>query len=667
MIPIKMQMINFGPYEDSTVDFNFKSALIAGELANAAEASNGTGKSTIFQALTWVLTGFSRYKNSSRIIRHNTEQAKVIFDFMAGTEQYRITRGRNRANKVSLDFCKVLADGKIEPIQADTNGQLDDKIAEITKIRYDSFLNTVYFAQNSISEFMYGSASVRQKLVAEILAMDRWNEHAKKADIEAKEAEKTLESVRQKIAALGDPVEKRKISEKALVDATELLQNLKPQLEVLGNEITQLQIANASVENQADLQLKKQALAVEVNDTSLLLSKEQQKIDINKTSLGLLQAKVAQLVCVRPGDRPTKLDQINQRLAKLYGEKETLDSQLKAAESGECTTCGWKYDEAHKSHVDAKKEAIQLLTKRIETGEKALADAQDELKKWEVSNKVFSAATIEKIENDSKIKIIEADIANSTAQKKYLESRLDIAQKALSQIPDVVQSNTKEQLAEKIKQQNELQAKQAKLDRIVIESELTKKDAEEKIKQLEELDKSRQSTEKDLKLFSSLNKHFSKSGIQSHILDTVISELEILSNSFLSKLNHKPFSVSFVTQKLDTKGQAKETFDIEVLSPEGKQSIEDISGGEQFRVAFSVRLALATIQARRQGRELQLLLLDEVSSSLDKRGLETFMSIIRELEKTMKILVITHDDSLKEHFQDIIKVKNNGVSATIEQ
>jgi exonuclease SbcC len=111
----------------------------------------------------------------------------------------------------------------------------------------------------------------------------------------------------------------------------------------------------------------------------------------------------------------------------------------------------------------------------------------------------------------------------------------------------------------------------------------------------------------------------------------------------------------------------KETLDVEVISPTSVKYIEDLSGGEQFRVAFSVRLALAAVQARRQGGDLTLLLLDEVSSSLDKVGIETFVSIVKELQKTMIVMLITHDDSLKEHFDNVIKVSNDGQIAKIIQ
>jgi len=61
---------------------------------------------------------------------------------------------------------------------------------------------------------------------------------------------------------------------------------------------------------------------------------------------------------------------------------------------------------------------------------------------------------------------------------------------------------------------------------------------------------------------------------------------------------------------------------------------------------------------------LEFLLLDEVNSPLDRYGVETlFVSVIKSLEDRYKILVITHDESLKEKFDNVINItKVNGES-----
>ena len=58
-------------------------------------------------------------------------------------------------------------------------------------------------------------------------------------------------------------------------------------------------------------------------------------------------------------------------------------------------------------------------------------------------------------------------------------------------------------------------------------------------------------------------------------------------------------------------------------------------------------------------------MMDEVNSPLDRFGVETlFVSVIKSLEEKYKIMVITHDESLKEKFDNVIDVtKVNGESS----
>ena len=81
-------------------------------------------------------------------------------------------------------------------------------------------------------------------------------------------------------------------------------------------------------------------------------------------------------------------------------------------------------------------------------------------------------------------------------------------------------------------------------------------------------------------------------------------------------------------------------------------------------MSLALRIALSDLSSRYGGSHLEFLLLDEVNSPLDRYGVETlFVSVIRSLESQYKMLVITHDETLKEKFENTINVtKVNGDS-----
>jgi exonuclease SbcC len=112
-------------------------------------------------------------------------------------------------------------------------------------------------------------------------------------------------------------------------------------------------------------------------------------------------------------------------------------------------------------------------------------------------------------------------------------------------------------------------------------------------------------------------------------------------------------------QRQSDSGSWTETFDIEVNTGNRKDEFEALSGGEKFRISLALRLAFSKILSKRMGGVVKFLLLDEVSSALDPKGLNMFADIVKQLSNEMKILIITHDDRLKDKFEDIIVVEKD--------
>ena len=169
-------------------------------------------------------------------------------------------------------------------------------------------------------------------------------------------------------------------------------------------------------------------------------------------------------------------------------------------------------------------------------------------------------------------------------------------------------------------------------------------------------------------LFLKLSKMFGKNGIQALLLDSIIEDLEKTSNTILSSMCNEPSTIVLETQRTGTDGTSIiETLDLKVRKDGNLQSFKSLSGGEKFRISLSLRIALSEISSRYGGSSLEFLLLDEVNSPLDRYGVETlFVNVIKSLEEKYKIMVITHDESLKEKFENIIdSTKVNGETEVV--
>jgi DNA repair protein SbcC/Rad50 len=203
---------------------------------------------------------------------------------------------------------------------------------------------------------------------------------------------------------------------------------------------------------------------------------------------------------------------------------------------------------------------------------------------------------------------------------------------------------------------------------------------EQQLTQLEQIKLQLQSQEQQLdaykqqqKIYDELSKAFGKNGIQALVIENILPQLEAESNQILSKLSNNQFHVQFITQKATKASRAKkadiknakfiDTLDIIIGDANGTRSYETYSGGEAFRINFSIRLALAKLLSQRAGTPLQMLIVDEGFGTQDREGCDRLIAAINAISADFAcILTVTHMPQFREAFQTRIEVHktNNG-------
>ncbi|MBW4520448.1 MAG: AAA family ATPase [Scytolyngbya sp. HA4215-MV1] len=186
-----------------------------------------------------------------------------------------------------------------------------------------------------------------------------------------------------------------------------------------------------------------------------------------------------------------------------------------------------------------------------------------------------------------------------------------------------------------------------------------------------------QTTQHQYRIYQELAQAFGKNGIQALMIENVLPQLEAETNRILSRLSGNQLHVQFLTQRasktktklIRTDGKASaiptlqasakliDTLDIEIADAQGTRPYETYSGGEAFRVNFSIRLALARLLAQRSGTALQMLIVDEGFGTQDQEGCDRLISAINAIAPDFAcILTITHMPHFKEAFQARIEV-----------
>lgn len=158
--------------------------------------------------------------------------------------------------------------------------------------------------------------------------------------------------------------------------------------------------------------------------------------------------------------------------------------------------------------------------------------------------------------------------------------------------------------------------------------------------------------------YSRLVQAFGRSGIPALVMDNVLPDLTEEANDLLGELSNYEMYVQFDLKRQTKTGKERDTFDVRVHHAGGQpRDFAMFSGGEAFRIAFAVRLAMSKLLVRRAGAQLSTLVIDEGFGTQDPEGRERLIAAIKLAQREFrKVLVITHLDDLKDAFDTQIRV-----------
>jgi exonuclease SbcC len=181
--------------------------------------------------------------------------------------------------------------------------------------------------------------------------------------------------------------------------------------------------------------------------------------------------------------------------------------------------------------------------------------------------------------------------------------------------------------------------------------------------QHEEQQKQFQDIQRQYRVYQELTQAFGKNGIQALMIENILPQLEAETNHILARLTGNQLHVQIVTQRAGRRASKKatkliDTLDILIADASGTRPYETYSGGEAFRINFSIRLALARLLAQRAGTSLQMLIVDEGFGTQDSEGCDRLIAAINAIASDFScILTVTHMPQFKEAFQTRIEVR----------
>ena len=325
MISIKnLTVKNFMSVGNSTqaIDFDRKDlTLVLGEnLDLGGDGSrNGTGKTTIINALSYALygTALSNIRKDNLVNKTNGKNMLVSLDFMVGTQEYKIERGRKP------NLLKFYVNNKEQEITDEAQGdsrETQDAIEHTLGLSHDMFKHIL--ALNTYTEpFLSLKANDQRTIIEQLLGITMLSERADK--------------IKEQNRATKDGITQEEFRIRAVQEANK---RIEEQIEALkrrqtlwttkhGEDIKELEKALAALQN---IQIE-----VEVQAHKDHKEWDQKRKDINELSGQISRVKL-------DISREEKL------AAKLSKEIETLANH-------ECHTCGQPFhDSKHQQVMEEK-------------------------------------------------------------------------------------------------------------------------------------------------------------------------------------------------------------------------------------------------------------------------------------------------------------------------
>jgi exonuclease SbcC len=210
MIPLYLSLSGFLSYQDRVeIDFSsFNLACISG--------SNGAGKSSILDAITWTLFGQARKRDDSLVNSHS-KTAEVVLVFAYEGNIYKIQRSKTRDKIASLEF-QILqtASDQVWDQQRwrnQTNSgwkSLNERslreteafIQQILHLDYDTFINASFFLQGKADQFTQQRPGDRKRILASILGLEVWENYRKRATDLRKSIESEISALDGRLAEI---------------------------------------------------------------------------------------------------------------------------------------------------------------------------------------------------------------------------------------------------------------------------------------------------------------------------------------------------------------------------------------------------------------------------------------------------------------------------------
>lgn len=685
MIFSTLTIQNFMSIRSASIDLSNRGLVLINGVNHDNEAlnNNGAGKSSILEALVYVLygrtiRGLKGDEVVHKIPKKNTKVSLEVID--DDGVKYLITRYRKHStnkNKSTLFRNKIDITPKSE---ADFN----EYVVQLLQADYTTFTSSLLYSAESFRFTMATDAEIK-KTFDNMLSLDTLTkcleitkEHIKTTNWSIQKVNESIGSYNSQITNIDSRIEEAKeLRVQYETKRKEKEDTYKSQISELESEITELN------EESKELSVLEQSLQKKLDKHEKSLAshkkKSNQLVELKQELSLILQDKRTVETQIKSSettikDNNKRKERLEESVKKQESKKSVLLNKMAELDNqiGQpCPTCGQpltkeslepakeEYKERIKEHDDNIAEfvaSIQSLSDSTDNLNKSIESHKKQLSELEESESEFLSLL-------DKFKGIESELEESEKLVKSVQSKLNKCQSDIKLVNNDI-SNKKDMIV-KIQQDIKANTKDKNPYDDTIKS--LEDDKIEVKHHIEECNKELIKHKDTIEKLMFWQQAYSNQGIKSFILDDITPFLNRRVNKYLSKLSSGRIEVVFSTRTKLKSGEEREKFSIDVYNSDGGEQYIANSGGEKKRIDLAINMALQDLVASRSSKKINIAVFDEAFDALDESGVEGVIELLQELSKDKStIMVVSHNEHLKSYFTNTITVvKQDGYSSIL--
>ena len=613
----KIMLHNFLSFGDAEIELNNRGYVFVqgvNENPNDNSLSNGAGKSSIWDAISYALTGVTIRGTKDVVNIHTDDGAFVALDMDVDGKNFKILRSKNHSKyKTNL---LIYIDGKNVSGKGirDSDALLQQYLPDLTASLLGS---VIILGQGLPQRFTNNTPSGRKEVLEKLSKSDFMIEDLKNRI--AKRKQQLSQKIREEEDKILSLQSEKTIYEKQLKSNQDLLNTMSPP-EAYDNAIEELQTKLNNIEKSV------QELEIEISDTS----SKQSDLLVNYNSIVSEQNAELQQVDIKYSSELKELnDAKSDNTSKGYALKQEI-TKMEAIKDV-CPTCGQKLPNVSKPDTSKMREEMLLYANTVKELNVKISNVEAKVK-------------AEKTTISLNFKVRQNALSTEMQNIKATVDKLNTSMRDLLKEKTATSTRLVELKGYKEQYNNKKSIYEANI-----------KDSEQKIKEIQEkllYNNTKEVLTEHSKIIDKFDTII-KRDFRGYLLSNVISFIDAKAKEY-SQYIFETDKISFVLDGNNIN-----------ISYDGKE-YDNLSGGERQKVDIIIQLSIRDMLCKYLNFSSNILVLDEIVDFLDATGCDKIMNLINtRLNDINSIYFISHHTDLGFSYDSVLTVVKdvNGISS----